>query len=200
MLEQNRNTEFYVTEKLEGKSATYLLKEASGFISNLLNKASYVVCSRAMSKCYPDGSIHWIISKELNIEKRLRKVYDRTGIRYAIQGEIIGVDTRKNIYKRSGLEFYMFNAWNLTESRRVTFAELEELRARLGLDMVPVLCTNIVFTEQDTVDTLLDYSNGISKLSKVAREGVVFRSHDMKIGFKVRSPKYLLKIDPELEE
>ena len=61
----------------------------------------------------------------------------------------------------------------------------------MGLKIVPILDRD--FTLPDTIDELLSYADEKSVLnSNFDREGVVIRSLDRKISFKVISNKFLL--------
>lgn len=64
-----------------------------------------------------------------------------------------------------------------------------------GLNMVPILNRN--FTLPDTIQELLDFSNGFSTMgTKVNREGIVIRlENNPNVSFKVRSPLYIDKHD-----
>ena len=61
----------------------------------------------------------------------------------------------------------------------------------LGLDTVPKIETE--FTLPDTIEEILSYADGKSyHNSNFDREGIVIRSLDRKISFKVISNKFLL--------
>ena len=61
----------------------------------------------------------------------------------------------------------------------------------MGLEMVPVV--DEFFTLPDTVDEILKYAEDKSKLNPdFDREGVVIRTLDRKVSFKVISNKFLL--------
>ena len=64
----------------------------------------------------------------------------------------------------------------------------------LGLETVPVLDTN--FKLPDTIDELLKFADSKSELNpNYDREGIVIRTLDRKISFKVISNKFLLKYE-----
>jgi hypothetical protein len=61
----------------------------------------------------------------------------------------------------------------------------------MNLNSVPVLDVN--FKLPSTVQDLLDFADSKSELNKdFDREGIVIRTHDKKISFKVISNKFLL--------
>ena len=62
----------------------------------------------------------------------------------------------------------------------------------LKLQTVPIL--DMGFTLPDTIEELIEMADGKSVLNKDKwREGIVIRSHDNEISFKVISNKFLLK-------
>ena len=70
-------------------------------------------------------------------------------------------------------------------------ADRRDLIARMGLTHVPVLTVG-----KDlgigTIDELLEWAEGESKLVKTEREGIVFKQEDGGMTFKAISNKYLL--------
>jgi hypothetical protein len=62
---------------------------------------------------------------------------------------------------------------------------------QLGLDTVPIL--DYEFKLPNTIDELLSFADNKSQLNgNFDREGIVIRSYDRKISFKVISNKFLL--------
>lgn len=109
----------------------------------------------------------------------------------AIQGECVGPKIQKNKYKVSDYDLYVFNLI-YPEGR------MDSMSAKLcceyaGLQFVPILGTGV--TLPDSVDEVLAYAHGTSKLYDTLREGVVFRSADGKKSFKAVDPLFLLKHD-----
>jgi len=193
IIEANRYTELYITEKLEGQSATYAIYPKQGFINKLLGKKEFFVCSHHTRRPYDDGSNWWKIAKKYDIEKELMEMYRREGIHYAIQGEIVGPGIQGNIYKLDELDFYVFNIVNLESRKRLRFYNFLAMFLMLKIKHVPIV-DQFFKIQGRTINDLLDMSDGKSVLhNEVDREGLVIRSHDQKTSFKVRSPKYLLK-------
>jgi len=58
---------------------------------------------------------------------------------------------------------------------------------------VPIVDTDYVMP--DTVEEVLEYAHGESKLYPTLREGIVFRSYDGKYSFKAVDPLFLIKYD-----
>lgn len=178
------NEGYYLTEKLEGQSSTFMLFGKK-------RKPTYMLFSHNAMRQTGDGSNWDVISKEYNIEKLLRKVYKETKIKYAIQGEIVGPGIQKNIYGLPSLKLYVFKVTNVDTGVALDYSNLVWFCEQYSLPMVPVL--DIDRTLPDSVKDVLDESNGKSVLADHIREGIVWRSmKDQRIGFKARSPEYLM--------
>jgi len=84
---------YYITQKLDGTSATYALD----------NDGKFIVCSRNLS-LKPSGSIYWQIAEKYKIEEVLRNL----GNGFVIQGEIVGPGIQQNRLGLKEHEFYFF--------------------------------------------------------------------------------------------
>lgn len=192
--------EVYVTEKLEGQSASYALYKKKGIFNTLLGVKEFFVCSHHFRKLHDDNSNWWQIAKSKKIEDVLKRANASEKIHYGIQGEIIGPKIQGNIYKLTELDLYIFNVWNLDTQERLNVYDAVKFCERYNLKFVPIIGGGRLesIIPDPTPQKILEYSNGMSKLNKnVFREGVVVRTNNMKLSFKARSPKYLLKQDPE---
>lgn len=172
-----KEKEFYVTEKLDGSSATYYLKDGE-----------FGVCSRNLELLETEGNTFWKVARELDLENKLRE----TGRNISIQGELVGEGIQGNPYKIKGQTVYFFNAFDINNQQYYTQKEMENLIQSLNLKTVPILDRN--YTLPETVEDLLQYADSKSELNKdFGREGVVVRSLDRSISFKVISNNFLLK-------
>jgi RNA ligase (TIGR02306 family) len=186
---------FYVTEKLDGSSATFYLKDGVfGVCSRNLELAEpeeefvpgTVLCEDGVERPKQENSF-WKAAREQGIKEKLEKV----GYNICLQGELIGEGIQKNPYKIKGQIVYFFNAFNIDTQEYLGFQEFTDLILGLGLPIVPILETD--FTLPDTIDGLLEYAEAKSSLNQsFDREGVVIRSHDRKISFKAISNRFLL--------
>jgi RNA ligase (TIGR02306 family) len=186
---------FYVTEKLDGSSATFYWKDGVfGVCSRNLELAEpeeefvpgMVMCEDGVERPKQENSF-WKAAREQDLRSKLEKV----GYNICLQGELIGEGIQKNPYKFKGQAVYFFNAFNIDTQEYLGFQEFTELVLELGLPIVPILETD--FTLPDTIDQLLQYAEAKSALNpSFDREGVVIRSHDRKISFKAISNKFLL--------
>jgi len=168
---------FYVTEKLDGSSATFYFRDGE-----------FGVCSRNLDLEETEGNTFWKVARQLKLEEWL----GTHAINYAIQGELIGEGIQGNPYKIKGQTVRFFNAFNIDKYEYLGLEEFESLISSMGLETVPVL--DRAFALPDTINELLTYAEKKSELnSQFDREGVVIRSIDRKISFKVISNKFLLK-------
>lgn len=171
---------FYVTEKLDGSSATYYL-----------NDGEFGVCSRNLELIETDDNTFWKVARQTDIEGKLRKL----GRNIAIQGELIGHGIQKNPYKINGNEVRFFTIFDIDKYQKVDYNEFCQIMTELDLSIVPLIDGD--FRLPDNPNDLMDLANSHSRMPLVDEdcdmEGVVIRSLDGEISFKVISNEYLLK-------
>ena len=172
----NKSLRFYVTEKLDGSSATFYFKDGV-----------FGVCSRNLElKETPDNTF-WKVARQLKIEELLKEF----GQNLCLQGELIGEGIQGNPYKIKGHTVKFFNAFDIDQQERMILGGFLKIMDDLDLDFVPIL--DVKFGLPKTVEDMLKYAEGKSKLNpNTEREGVVVRSMDTKISFKAISNKFLL--------
>jgi RNA ligase (TIGR02306 family) len=187
--------QFYATEKLDGSSASFYVKDGE-----------FGVCSRNLELAEPgefvsgtelcdDGierpkreNTFWKVAREMDIKKKLLD----TGLNLCIQGELIGEGIQKNPYKLKGHTVRFYNAFDIDKQERFNLRSFISLMEDLGFETVPILGTE--FLLPDTIEELLQQTEGKSVLNPNAeREGLVIRSMDTTISFKVISNRFLLK-------
>ena len=170
--------DFYVTEKLDGSSATFYL-----------NDGVFGVCSRNLDLEETEGNTFWKVARELKLEEKLRE----NGQNLAIQGELIGEGIQGNPYKIKGHTVRFFNAFDIDSQTYYGLPMfLSIMKHEFKLDTVPVL-TNLTMKLPKTIDEALAFADGKSVLNdKFDREGVVFRTMDRTISFKAISNTFLL--------
>jgi len=170
---------FYVTEKLDGSSATFYLRNGE-----------FGVCSRNLELLETEGNTFWKVARELNLENKMKSL----GKNISIQAELIGESVQGNPYKIKGQTIRCFNLYNIDTQEYSSLTEFKDTVEMLGLETVPVLDTN--FKLPDTIDELLKFADSKSELNpNYDREGIVIRTLDRKISFKVISNKFLLKYE-----
>lgn len=172
--------EFYVTEKLDGSSATFFVKDGV-----------FGVCSRNWQLAEPEErpypNTFWKVAEKLDLKSKMLK----TGRNIALQGELIGEGIQGNRYKIKGQDVRFFNAYDIDTRMDLNFQDFISILSDLELTSVPILYT---CTLTSTVEDLIVQAEGKSDLCKDAeREGLVIRSLDSKISFKAISNKFLLR-------
>lgn len=172
--------QFYTTEKLDGSSATFYL-----------NNGEFGVCSRNLELKEDDSNTFWKVAREMKIEEKLRQI----GRNIAIQGELIGEGIQKNPYKIKGQTVRFFNVFDIDNFKKVDYYQLKDIiEEQLGFETVPMDLPGQNLPQ--TIEELLQKAEGKSVLnSSTEREGIVIRSLDNSISFKVISNKFLLKND-----
>lgn len=169
---------FYVTEKLDGSSATFYYKDGE-----------FGVCSRNLELLETEGNTFWRVARELDLENKMREF----GINLSLQGELIGEGIQGNPYKIKGQTVRFFNLFDIDLHQYHSFHMFEPIvKSQFGLETVPVLDKSFILPE--TIEEILAYADAKSELNpNFDREGVVIRSMDRTISFKVISNKFLLK-------
>lgn len=187
--ENEKDTKFIVTEKLDGQSGTYfLIKNPKKWYQFGKNTYTFGVCSRNLHLPKEDNSSYWTIARQFEIKKVLENLIgDKQFI--VLQGEIIGDKIQGNKYKISGYDFYAFNL--IYPDYSVQPGISVEILKDYGVKFVPILTAN--FKLKDTIKECVEYAKGKSTLLPVLREGVVVRNYDKGISFKIINPDFLLK-------
>lgn len=163
-----------VTEKLDGSSMTvYNFDDVFG------------VCSRNYDLEETEGNTFWQVAR--------RDIYGYLPKDFALQGELVGPGIQGNKYDLSAPDFYVFDVWNIRESRKLTPFERREFCKTYAFNHTPVLHTD--FVASSDVNALLAMADGQSAIgNKSAREGLVFKNVvNPDYSFKAISNKWLLK-------
>ena len=174
-------TPYVVTEKVDGCSATFTLrKKLFGY--------EYLVCSR--NRVADKDSAYNQISDKLDINKTLKKLFKQLKCKKTItlQGEIVGPKIQLNKYNLKENDFYAFNL--LIDGNLLQSYQASVFLSEYGIKFVPIL--NYNYTLPDTVEEIVLYADGTSKLYDTPREGLVIRN-EAGVSFKVISIKFLLK-------
>lgn len=168
---------FYVTEKLDGSSATFYYRDGE-----------FGICSRNLELIENEDNTFWKVARELKLEEKLR-FYDKN---ICLQGELIGEGIQKNRYKIKGHTVRFFNVFDIDKYEKVNFDRFNQVIQDLNLQTVPITAVP-GFRLPSSIDNLLKLAERKSDMNdKAEREGIVIRSKDNKISFKVISNKFLL--------
>lgn len=133
VLEKFKDSTVYVTQKLEGQSATVLLD-----IDN--RKHRLLVCSRNNAYTGP-GNNFWEAAQKYFIEKKLKELYKATGLYYILQMEQCGPSIQNNIYKFSELTWFIYTIKTYNpktkECIQLSWDKVKEIASTLGIETVP---------------------------------------------------------------
>lgn len=191
---KRQGQEVYITEKLEGTSATFIYRRHNSWLADLLGKShTFQVCSRNRivfdSSKGGQSTSYWMqVAEEYDLRGKLRKLNRNL----ALQGEIIGPGIQKNVYKLSVLELRLFLIFDLDKRAYLPYSEFVAVAQELDLLVVPMV--DIYAILQNSIKHYVDLSKGKSQINPtVLREGIVIRSLTDNFSFKSINPEYLLK-------
>lgn len=176
---QGNKESFEVTVKLDGTSCTYYY-----------HNGEFGVCSRNLEILESETNTLWKIARKYDI-KKLLKAY---GQNIALQGEIIGEGIQTNLEKLKGQDFYLFDIWHINTRHYALPKERHTLHQQFfnPLKHVPVVESECYLQAFSSLDAILAQADGPS-LNHPTREGIVLRSNESGLTFKVISNNYLLK-------
>lgn len=189
-------TEWIVTEKIDGTSTTFTLKRSG-------RKKGFYVCSRNVvfdkpeKECYYETNVYLEMAEKYNIEAVLQEfLHDHKDLEFVtLQGETYGAGVQKRDYSLKDRDFMAFNL--ILGYKNGEVERLNPLMMTKVLDNYDIPCVPIVsarYTLPSTCDELLDYAaSDASQLDGGMREGIVLRTADGKQSFKAVSNEFLLK-------
>ncbi len=184
LLDKFNNEPCYVTEKLDGTSVTYFIKDGV-----------FGVCSRNLELLETPDNTLWKLAREMQIEEKLVELKSN----YALQGEVIGEGVQGNKYKLKGQQVFFFSAFNIDEYRYLDYSDFVKVMGEMGFVTVPILESDYVLT--NSIEELVNKSMGKSVLNDVYREGIVIRplrekvDSNGRVSFKAINPVFLLKYE-----
>lgn len=194
LLDKYNGIKCYTSEKVDGSSYTVYL-----------NNDEFGVCSRNLELRETEKNSLWKLTRQYDIENKLRKI----GRNIALQGEIFGEGIQSNKYRMKGQSIRFFNVFDIDTQRYLNFKDFVDFINNLGLETVPILDTD--FTLTNNIDALVDESKGNSVIfAGTPREGIVIRPlieikdfditilNDFelingRVSFKAINPDFLLK-------
>lgn len=193
-------TQWLVTEKIDGSSTTFTLHRRA------FGKYDFFVCSRnvcfdtpeKLEKCYYDSNIYLEMAKKYNIEEVLHKLLDMEPKSdfVTLQGETYGDGVQKRTYglingQHDFAAFNLIYGTDINNQHRLDSYSMKALLSEYNIPTVPILEGN--YKLPATCDELLKYADGISQLDGEIREGVVLRTYDGVNSFKAVSNEFLIK-------
>lgn len=184
VLEKYKDITFYASEKLDGSSVTFFIKDGE-----------FHVCSRNTDLFETPDNLIWKVAREMQIEENLRKM----GENFALQGELVGGKVQGNKLKLPKPTIYFFSIFDMEKGEYVNFESCINLSLTFDIQWIPVV--EYYFTLKSTVDEMVEVATRKSTLNaEVEAEGLVFRprremgDEDLgRLSFKVINPEFLLK-------
>ncbi len=163
----------YITEKLDGTSATYYQYHGD-----------YGICSRNLELKSTGTSVYHYCAMKHNLFFKL----SRLGNNLAIQGEIVGPGIQGNKYGLDEVEFFIYAIYDLDTGKRYSDTILLWLPRYLDIPIVPMVHTGYI------PSGLYNLCQMQSKINPdVLAEGIVINIRGHQTMYKVINPEYLLK-------
>ena len=200
ILDYIKGKDIYITEKIDGCSASFFYKDDK-----------FGVCSRNVKlvkeKEYKFiGDSHWFVTKKYNIEENLSLYCKENNKNLVLQGEVIGPKIQGNKYKLLEPDLYLYQAFDINKQTFLDFEDFMLLLEALKLKSVPILYMG---NERDlnlnSINDWEKYSVGKSTVNTIIqREGIVVRTVKeetalrlktvkQRLSFKVCNPEFDLK-------
>lgn len=183
---------FYVTEKLDGQSATYFCVPNPK--RGLFRKRwLFGVCSRNFQLLKPDNSSYWTLAKELNIESKMKAWCEVNKSGLIIQGEAVGRGIQGNKYGFEDIKLFVFNVLIYDKGQTISLNQDRQNSFCTDMWFNTVDCLESEFDLKPTIPAMVEYAKGMSLWANIHREGIVVRNYEHNISFKVINPDFLLK-------
>lgn len=191
VLDKYKGEKCYVTEKLDGSSATFYLRDNT-----------FGVCSRNLELIEDAENSFWKVARQMDIESKLRA----TGRNLSLQGELIGEGIQGNKLKLKGQAVKFFNVFDIDKFEYLNYLDFNKLLTELELPMVPLVALD--YKLENDIESIVKMATIKSQLAKdVWAEGIVIRPHKERIElflsnenfnngrltFKAINPEFLLK-------
>jgi RNA ligase (TIGR02306 family) len=188
VLDEFRGTRCYVTEKLDGASVTYYIRDGV-----------FGACSRNLELLETEENSIWRVAREMDIESKMRSLDGD----FALQGEIVGSSIQGNKYKLKNQTVYFFNVYDIAGCKHLGYAEFIAAMECLRLPSVPVLDADYALTND--IPELVRLASAASRLNaQLPREGIVIRplvermtstAQLGRVSFKAINPEFLVKFE-----
>ena len=193
----NPEEKWIVTEKIDGTSTTFTMRGKG-------RKREFYICSRNVNfdkpekaeRCYYENNVYIEMANKYNIEQVLANILDNhENLEFVtIQGETYGEGIQNRTYGLKGHDFMAFNlifGYKNGERKRLNPIDMTSILVNTyNIPCVPVL---EIMPLPKTMDEMIKYADGKSKIDGEMREGVVLRTLDGVKSFKSVSNDFLIK-------
>lgn len=209
ILDEIKGKAYYITQKQDGCSSTFLYDHSGKFHACSRNgsvpefKRKRRTWKQRLFSWHPfkkydqvedHGNIYWEIADKYDLKNKLSEMKN-----IAIQGEICGPAIQKNRICLPELEIFVFNVYDVECGCYLDYSEAKEVAANLGLLFVPLIEVGNCFNF--TQEGLLEMAKGEYQGTKNHREGIVIRTLTEsysnvlrgRMSFKAINNDYLLK-------
>lgn len=193
LVEALKGKKYYASVKLDGTSTTIILN------FNEDDEPEVNVCGRNTCYIKSANNKYWAVTMKYSMKEKILDYYNKTGKRLAFQGELIGPKIQGNKMGLTENDLYIFNVWMADGKQPFEKCDLDtslKIAKDFGLNFVPIELTGeFVYTSDELQDlTKIKYNKYFPNAKPSQNiEGLVFRSIDMKVSFKVVSNEFLLK-------
>lgn len=191
------DTEWFVTEKVDGTSTTFTMKRLKR------NKYEFYVCSRNVcfdkpekeEKLFYETNVYTEMAIKYNAEEVLKNILEtHSEFEFVtIQGETYGKSVQQRDYHMNDIDFKAFNlifGYKDGTTKRLNPREMTEILTNTyNIPCVPILDEH--FKLPNSIDEMITYADGNSVIDGDYREGVVLRTADGVNSFKAVSNYYL---------
>ena len=191
------DTEWFVTEKVDGTSTTFTMKRLKR------NKYEFYVCSRNVcfdkpekeEKLFYETNVYTEMAIKYNAEEVLKNILEiHNEFEFVtIQGETYGKSVQQRDYHMNDIDFKAFNlifGYKDGTTKRLNPREMTEILTNTyNIPCVPIVDEH--FKLPNSIDEMVAYADGNSVIDGDYREGVVLRTADGVNSFKAVSNYYL---------
>jgi RNA ligase (TIGR02306 family) len=196
LLEQLKGNPYYITQKMDGTSATFYKHEGKfgvcsrnveiknpksyeGLIQHL--KREFYKFIGRVPKNVPSTNVYWRMVEKYKIDEWIKN-------EMCIQGEICGPGIQENKIGLKEVVLYVFNVYHILSG---TYFTPHIVLENSGIDLVPVLEAGNTFNY--TIEQLVEKAKAHCYPNEGLEEGIVVRSSNELVSFKVKNPDFLLK-------
>lgn len=178
---------FECTEKADGSSMTFI------YAPTKREDDPVFVCSRKWELKETDNNVFWNVAKKFELTERVKNyctLFYPKGM--AIQGELVGPKINGNKDGLTDFDFKVFRIFDIGKNEWMKPQIRREVCDDLGLNHVKVIKDDWkVFQELKNFDEFLEVAKGKTDNGRL-REGLVWKSNDGEVSFKVINNDYLL--------
>ena len=193
--EQRVQEDVSLIQRLVGLYIVITRKEDGCSTSYYFLNGTFLICGRNNVLLTSEKGVehYFDMNKKYSVEEKMRK-YNKN---MAIQGEIVGPKINGNKMDLKEKHFKVFNIYLIDEHRYACHDEVKQICSDLGLQTVPILFEGKMDEKNLNLPYFLEMANNLTYESVgkkvLPAEGIVVKTHDRRISFKVISNVFLLK-------